>query len=94
MAFKGVVNNQIQDFIRLLHEVEKQKLVQRMQSEKWDRVDFSSKDAVVLTRIIQSMTTDPPPWLDYTNASAIGLETGERDLRICNHPTEPTGTVK
>ncbi|KAF2240339.1 Vps54-domain-containing protein [Trematosphaeria pertusa] len=81
-ALKGVVNNQIQDFVSLLHEVEKQKLAQRMDSEKWERIDFKPRDAVILAHIIQSITTDPPAW-------TAGLEADERNSQTNGTPAEP-----
>lgn len=90
VALKGVVNNQLQDFIPLLHEMEKQKLVQKMESEKWERIDFKPQDALTLTHIVQSISTDPPAWLNYTDASIVGLEAGERNSLINGTPAEPT----
>lgn len=69
VVLKGVMGDQIHDFIPLLHEVQKQKLVQKMKFEKWERIDFKPQDALILAHIVQSMTTDPPAWLDYTDAS-------------------------
>ncbi|RAO67171.1 uncharacterized protein BHQ10_003183 [Talaromyces amestolkiae] len=94
VALKGVVNNQLHDFIPLLHEVEKQKLVQKMESEKWERIDFKPQDALALAHIVQSIITDPPAWLDYTDASIIGLEAGERNLQLNRTPAEPTSVAQ
>ncbi|KAH8703906.1 Vps54-like protein-domain-containing protein [Talaromyces proteolyticus] len=93
-ALKGVVNNQIHDFIPRLHEVEKQKLVQRMESEKWERIDFKPQDALILAHIVQSMNSDPPAWLGYTDASTVSLEAGERNLQTNLTPAEPTNAAK
>ncbi|KAK2796933.1 hypothetical protein FQN49_009001, partial [Arthroderma sp. PD_2] len=93
-ALKGAVNNQIHDFITLLQEVEKQKLVQKMESEKWERIDFKPQDALILARIVQSMTTDPPAWLSYTDASTAGLETSEPNLQTNPTPAEPMSDAK
>ncbi|CAG8882731.1 unnamed protein product [Penicillium egyptiacum] len=93
-ALKGVVNNQIHDFILLLHEVEKQKLVQKMESEKWERIDFKPQDALILAHIVQSMTTDPPAWLGCTDVSTAGLEAGELNLQKTRTPAEPTSAAK
>lgn len=50
-ALKDVANNQILDFIPFLHEVEKQKLVQKMEFEKWERIDFKPQDELILAHI-------------------------------------------
>jgi vacuolar protein sorting-associated protein 54 len=93
-ALKGVVNHQIHDFIPRLHEVEMQKLVQRMESEKWERIDFKPEDAFILAHIIQSMTADPPAWLGYTNTSTTDLDTSEQNLQTNSSPAEPTSAAK
>lgn len=95
-AVKGIVNNQIHDFIPLLHEVEKQKLVQKIESEKWERIDFKPQpqDALILAHIAQSMTTDPPAWLDYTDVSTADLEAGELNVQKTRTPTEPTSAAQ
>ncbi|KAJ5790028.1 Vps54-like protein-domain-containing protein [Penicillium psychrosexuale] len=89
-ALKSVVNNQIHDFIPLLHEVEKQKLVQKMESEKWERIDFQPQDALILAHIVQSMTTDPPAWLACTDVSTAG----ELNLQRTHTPAEPMSAAK
>lgn len=89
---KGVVNNQIQDFILLLHEVEKQKLVQNMEYEKWERIDFIPQDVLTLAHIVQSMTTDP--WLGYTDVSIAAMKTDQRNLQTNCTPAEPTSAAQ
>jgi vacuolar protein sorting-associated protein 54 len=69
-TFKGVTNHHFQRFLTLFHEMERQKLAQSMESEKWERIDCKAADAVVLTRVLQSMTSDPPAWL---NNARVGL---------------------
>ncbi|OQE17823.1 hypothetical protein PENFLA_c023G10013 [Penicillium flavigenum] len=85
-ALKGIVNNQIHDFIPLMHEVENQKLVQKLESEKWERIDFKPQDALILAHSVQSMTTDPSAWLGYTDFSTAGLEAEELNLQKTPHP--------
>lgn len=80
-ALRGVVNKQIHDFIPLLHEVEKQKLAQKMETERWEPVNFKPQDALILERVVQSMTTDSSVWLSYTDVTTAALETGERNLQ-------------
>ncbi|KAM5439376.1 hypothetical protein MferCBS31731_004800 [Microsporum ferrugineum] len=78
-ALRGVVNSQIHDFIPLLHVVEKQKLAQKMESERWEPINFKPQDASILAHIVQSMTSDPPAWLSYTDAGTAGLGTAKQN---------------
>ncbi|KAJ5282027.1 Vps54-like protein-domain-containing protein [Penicillium chrysogenum] len=75
-------------------EALKQKLVQKIESEKWERIDFKPQDALTLAHVVQSMTTDPPAWLSYTDVSAAVLETGELNLQKTHTPAEPTTAPK
>ncbi|KAF3484351.1 uncharacterized protein GIQ15_03675 [Arthroderma uncinatum] len=94
-ALKGIVNNQMYDFIPLLHEVEKQKLLQKLESEKWERVDFKPKDALILAHFVQPMTADPPAWLRYMDVNTAGQEIGEQSLKTnLASATEPTSAAK
>lgn len=65
-----------------------------MESEKWERIDFKSQDALILAHIVQSMTTYPPAWLDYTDASITGLEADERNLQTNRTPAETTSAAQ
>lgn len=87
-ALKGVVNNQIYEFIPLLHEAEKRKLAQKMEADAWEPIDFQSEDAEILARIIQSMTADPPAWLGYTDASAANVEAAQSMNGTSAAPTD------
>ncbi|KAF2254801.1 Vps54-domain-containing protein [Trematosphaeria pertusa] len=61
-SLKGVVDNQIHDFVPLLHE---------------DRINFKPEDAVILAHIVQSMTTDPPAWSAGLEVGERNLQTND-----------------
>ncbi|KAF2096030.1 GARP complex component [Rhizodiscina lignyota] len=87
-SLKGVVNNQIHDFLPLMRDSENQKLAQAMESDKWETADFKPEESAILARILQSMTSDPPDWLKYTDA-AIALElNGASDAQTNGAPVE------
>lgn len=62
-ALKSVVNGQIADFVSILGDTEKQRLAQSMESDRWEARDFSDAENVLLSRILDSTTKDPSPWL-------------------------------
>jgi vacuolar protein sorting-associated protein 54 len=77
-ALKGVINNQISDFIGVFAESERQSLAQAMDADKWDEKDFNGVDREVLSQILQGMTSDPSAylrqayiWEDHSNGTAI-----------------------
>lgn len=88
-SLKGVINNQIHDFVPLMLDAEKQKLAQTMESDKWEPSDFGLEDSTILARIVQSMTDDPPTWLAYTDPSASPDLNGEA---VNSTPAESNGT--
>ena len=59
---KGVINQQIDGFIQIFADSERQCIATSLDSDHWDAVDFSTDDEVVLNRILQAMTSDPPAW--------------------------------
>ncbi|KAJ9660627.1 hypothetical protein H2201_006885 [Coniosporium apollinis] len=62
-ALKSVVNGQITDFVSILGDTEKQRLAQSMESDRWEARDFTDAENVLLSRILDSTTKDPSPWL-------------------------------
>lgn len=67
VALKGVINNQIHDFIPVFAEAERQHLAQRMEADKWDAKDFDESDALTLTKVIEGMTSDHPSYSQATH---------------------------
>ena len=61
-ALKTVVNSHIKDFVTQFGAMERQQLVQRMDSDRWDAKDFTEKDAQTLDRILESSTQDAELW--------------------------------
>jgi vacuolar protein sorting-associated protein 54 len=61
-ALKGVVNSHITEYVSRFGEIEKQQLVQAMDSDRWEPKDFHETDNAVLQRILQGMTSDPAEW--------------------------------
>lgn len=65
-ALKGVINSQIHDFLPLMADVEKQQLAQIMDADKWEARDFGEAETMVLSRVLQGMTSDPAEWTKST----------------------------
>jgi len=65
-SLKGVINQQIHDFLPLMADMEKQQLAQTMDADKWEARDFGETEAVLLSRVLQGMTSDPAEWTKST----------------------------
>jgi vacuolar protein sorting-associated protein 54 len=65
-ALKGVVNSHITDFIAVMAKVERNRMAQIMEADKWEAKDFTDADSTVLSHVLEGMTTDPRPWLAQT----------------------------
>ncbi|RDL32538.1 Vps54-like protein [Venustampulla echinocandica] len=62
-ALKGVVNNQIGEFILLLGDSAKQQLASTMDVDKWEAKDFGPEEEAILGRLLQGMTLDHQDWV-------------------------------
>ncbi|KAK2732870.1 hypothetical protein FQN55_003877 [Onygenales sp. PD_40] len=61
-ALKTIVDNQIRDFISSFGDSKKHRLVQVMDSDRWDAKDFGDDENVLLARILQASTQDIDLW--------------------------------
>lgn len=68
--------------------------MQSIEYEKWERIDFKPQDALTLAHIVQSMTTDPPAWLGYTDVIIVAMKTDQRNLQTNCTPAEPTNAAQ
>ncbi|KAK4992173.1 hypothetical protein LTR50_001351 [Elasticomyces elasticus] len=61
-SLKGVINQQITEFLHVFGDAEKQRIAQKLESDQWDAKNFGEEDQAFLSRILDSMTRDPPAW--------------------------------
>ncbi|ODH25769.1 hypothetical protein ACO22_05072 [Paracoccidioides brasiliensis] len=61
-ALKNVVDSQIRDFISNFGDSRKHRLVQVMDSDRWDAKDFGDEQNALLSRILQASTQDIDLW--------------------------------
>lgn len=81
-AFKTAVGNQIRDFISRFGNEQRHRIVQVMDSDRWDAKDFGEAETEVLDRILTASTKDIDAWVDV---SKIWIPQEDRQ----NAPTEP-----
>jgi vacuolar protein sorting-associated protein 54 len=93
LTLKNVIDDHFHKFVTLLHEVERQRLAQQMESEKWERVDFKPEDAAILARILQSMTSNPQAWLGYGTAGIVDLRRDESSSQAQQVSRDPAITT-
>ena len=65
-ALKTLVGNQIREFITRFGESQRHRIVQVMDSDKWDARDFGDAEVTILTRILDASTKDIEAWVDVT----------------------------
>ncbi|QIX02354.1 hypothetical protein AMS68_007871 [Peltaster fructicola] len=61
-ALKGVINAQISGFVQVLGQAEVEKIVAKLDVEKWDASDLSAHDDALLARVLGSVEKDAPEW--------------------------------
>ncbi|KAF2673331.1 Vps54-domain-containing protein [Microthyrium microscopicum] len=88
-ALKGVINNQIHEFIPFLADTERQSLATAMQADTWEVKDFHEADSVVLANVLQGMTSDPP---SYLKQAYIWEEPSKEEASTTNGDTNGTVT--
>lgn len=92
-ALKTVVDTQIRDFINNFGDTQKRRLVQTMDSDRWDAKDFNDEESTTLSRVLDAGTKDIDAW---TAAAKIWQtnedETGERSAPTENGSTENTSS--
>lgn len=66
MALKTVVNAHIKEYVHHVGEVERQTLVNGMDSDRWDAKDFTDANNETLARIIEASTKDVETWTQAT----------------------------
>ena len=91
-SLKGVINQQIDSFIQIFADSERQRIASSLESDHWDAVDFGPDDEVILHRILQGMTSDPPVWTrGRTVWEAPDTSVANGDV---SHPAEANGNGK
>ncbi|KAG5291556.1 vacuolar sorting-associated protein [Histoplasma ohiense] len=62
-ALKNVVDTQIKEFISNFGDSSKHKIVQVMDSDRWDAKDFGDEENALLSRILRASTQDIELWV-------------------------------
>ncbi|GFF81341.1 vacuolar protein sorting-associated protein 54 [Aspergillus udagawae] len=62
-ALKTVVSNQIRDYISRFGENQRHRLVDVMDSDRWDARDFGETETAILSKILDASTKDVEAWL-------------------------------
>ena len=90
-ALKGVVNNQIGEFIPLLGDLAKQQLASTMDADKWEAKDFGPEEESILGRLLQGMTLDDQDWV---KTSAVWENLKEEPSKPVDLSRGGTGAAK
>ncbi|OJD28334.1 hypothetical protein ACJ73_00259 [Blastomyces percursus] len=62
-ALKNVVDSQIKDFISHFGDSRKHRIVQVMDSDRWNAKDFGDEENILLSRILRASTQDIEFWI-------------------------------
>lgn len=74
-ALKTLVGNQIREYITRFGEGQRHRIVEVMDSDRWDARDFGDAETAVLAKILDSSTKDIDSWM---NASKIWVPANEQ----------------
>lgn len=70
-ALNNLINGQIKDFVNSLSDSQMRRLIQVMDSDRWDGKDFGDEERQLLANILETKTNDPEVW---TSTSRIWEE--------------------
>ncbi|PTU21141.1 hypothetical protein P175DRAFT_0459365 [Aspergillus ochraceoroseus IBT 24754] len=90
-ALKTVVSNQIRDYITRFGDKQRHRIVEVMDSDRWDAKDFGEAETAVLARILSSSTRDVEAWLD---ASKIWVAKDQSQATPTTDSTAVNGSGK
>ncbi|RAH67419.1 GARP complex component [Aspergillus aculeatinus CBS 121060] len=90
-ALKTVVGNQIRDYINRFGDSQRRRIVEVMDSDKWDARDFGEDENAILDRILSASTRDIELW---TDASKIWLSSNGHQEPKPTAPFTTNGTGK
>ncbi|RJE24323.1 GARP complex component [Aspergillus sclerotialis] len=90
-ALKTLVGNQIRDYITRFGDGQRHRIVEVMDSDRWDARDFGDVDTAVLSKILDSSTKDIESWM---NASRIWVPVDERQETASANGTAINGSGK
>lgn len=65
-GLRSAVDNQIRDFITQYGNTQRQNLLSKMDSDKWDAQDFDEVANATLSRVIDGSTSDAQVWVQST----------------------------
>ncbi|KAF9891488.1 hypothetical protein FE257_003955 [Aspergillus nanangensis] len=69
-ALKTLVGNHIRDYINRFSDTQRHRIIQVMDSDRWDAKDFGESENAILQRILDASTKDIEAWV---NASKIWM---------------------
>ncbi|KAL1959948.1 hypothetical protein VTO42DRAFT_616 [Malbranchea cinnamomea] len=87
-ALKTVVDSQIKGFISNFGDGQRHRLVQIMDSDRWDAKDFGEDENVLLSRILDASTKDVDVW---GATSRIWTSTEDTDAKTQNNGSVANG---
>ncbi|EAW14854.1 vacuolar protein sorting-associated protein 54 [Aspergillus clavatus NRRL 1] len=87
-ALKTVVGNQIRDYITRFGENQRHRLVEVMDSDRWDARDFGETESIILAKILDASTKDVESWLAaskiWASPEKDGLQKTEAETATTN----------
>ncbi|KAE8154211.1 Vps54-like protein-domain-containing protein [Aspergillus avenaceus] len=90
-ALKNLVGNQIRDYINRFGDKQRHRVVEVMDSDRWDARDFGEGEVTILTRILDASTKDIRAW---TDASKIWQAEGKPNDETAENTTNGSGKLR
>ncbi len=66
MGLKTVLDSQIKEFVARFGDLQRQNLIQTLDTDKWEAKDFGERENTILKRVQEGSTHDSETWLQST----------------------------
>ena len=93
-ALKSVVDGQIRDFVSHFTNTERHRVIEVMDSDKWDAKDFSENENVLLARVIEGSTNDAQAWTETAYIWQVNGVANGANGKVNNSDAAPSAKVR
>ena len=97
MALKTVVNAHIKEYVHHAADIERQRLLEGVDADRWDAKDFTESDNQLLSWLVEASTRDIEKWSKASviwTDDAVTLEAGQRTNGTTVNGTPPKDKIR
>jgi vacuolar protein sorting-associated protein 54 len=94
MGLKTVLDGQIKEFVARFGDLQRQTLIQALDSDRWDAKDFGDRENSMLKRVQEGSTSDAPSWLSSTQIWLVSNTNANSNGTVTNGTDTPKDKIR